>query len=170
MAELSDQQKAFVVTLLAQFNSPSEVRDLFYEEYGGEKLTVQQVGSYDPTRPRFDAGSRWVALFEAVREKYVNDVSVIPIAQQSFRLNPLHKIAGQAVTAVKRTQAAALYKQAAEEVGGAYTNERNVKVERTGGGFRDLEPEERRTQVADMIRDALKQDAAQTAPTTERTQ
>lgn len=170
MAELTDPQKAFIVTLLAQFNSPPEVRDQFHEEFGGDKLTVQQIAAYDPTRPRFDAGQKWVPLFEAVREKYVNDVSSIPIAQQSFRLNQLHKLAAQAAKAGNRAQAAALYKQAAEEVGGAYTNERNVRVEKTNGGFKDLTPEERRMAVSEMIREQLGKDAAQTAPSTGVTQ
>jgi hypothetical protein len=170
MAELTEPQKAFIVTLLAQFNSPAEVRDLFHEEFGGDKLTVQQIGAYDPTRPRFDAGDRWIPLFEEVRKAYVTDVSAIPIAQQSFRLNQLNKMASQALRAGNRAQAAALYKQAAEEVGGAFTNERNVKVEQTKGGFRDLTPEERRQMIAEQLREVMGKDVAQTAPTSSATQ
>lgn len=170
MAELNDKQKAFIVTLLAQFNSPAEVRDQFQEDFGGDKLLIQQIVTYDPTRPAFEAGERWLKLFEEVRKTYVTDISVIPIAQQSFRLNQLHKMAAQAAKAGNRAQAAALYKQAAEEVGGAFTNERNVKVEQTKGGFRDLTPEERRDAISDMIRESMSKDTAQTAPTTGVTQ
>lgn len=171
MAELSDDQKRFIVRALAQFKSPTEVVRLFREEYDdAEAPSLRQVRGYDPTRPYFDAGDELREFFATTRHAYVHDVSAIPIANQAFRLNQLQTMAAEALRAGNRGQAAALMKQAAEEIGGAFTNERNVKVEKTGGGFKDLTADERRMAVADMIREAMGKDQAQTAPSTGRTQ
>jgi len=171
MAELTYDQKRFIVLQLAHFRQPAEVVALFREEFEDDAgINVRRVIGYDPTRPSYCAGPEWIELFHAARNTYVTDVSAIPIANQAFRLNQLHMLAAAAAKAGNRGQAAALYKQAAEEVGGAYTNERNVRVEKTGGGFKDLTPDERRQAVADMIRESMGKDQAQTAPTTGVTQ
>ena len=171
MADFTYDQKRFIVTLLAQFRQPAEVVALFREEYEDDAgINVRRVIGYDPSRPSYGAGPEWVELFEKVRHAYVHDVAAIPIANQGFRLNQLHMMAAQAAKAGNRAQAAALYKQAAEEVGGAFTNERNVKVEQTKGGFRDLTPEERRQMIAEQLREVMGKDVAQTAPTSSATQ
>ena len=171
MADFTEEQKRFIVTQLAQFRAPAEVVALFREEFEDDAgINARRVIGYDPTRPSYYAGPEWIEFFTMVREKYVTEVATIPAANQAFRINTLNGMIQKALQRGNMPLAASLLKQAAEEVGGAYTNERNVKVERTGGGFRDLEPEERRTQVADMIRDALARDPAQTAPTTGKTQ
>ncbi|WP_375188432.1 DUF2280 domain-containing protein [Sphingobium yanoikuyae] len=171
MADFSNEQKRFIVVALAQFRQPAEVVALFREEFEDDAgINVRRVIGYDPTRPSYNSGPEWIELFEATRAAYVTDVSAIPIANQAFRLNQLQRMAADAIKAGNRGQAAALMKQAAEEIGGAYTNERNVKVEQTKGGFRDLQPEERRQAIGDMIREAMGKDAAQNAPSSGATQ
>ena len=64
----------------------------------------------------------------------------------------------------------ATLEQAAKEVGGTLTNARNVKVQQTGGSFRDLTSEERRRAAADMLRNALSTDAFQSSPLPETKQ
>lgn len=166
MADLTDDQKTAIVIALARFKAPAQVRDIMRAEFGLD-LDIRQIVTYDPTRSTFEAGARFDELFKATREAYISDVSAIPIANQGFRLNLLMEMVQDATKAGNRGQAAALLKQAAEEIGGAFTNERNVKVEKTGaGGFKDLTPEERRLAVADMLKDVLGKDTAQNAPTT----
>jgi hypothetical protein len=169
MADLNHEQKTAIVVLLAKFKTPAQVRDLMRVEYGLE-LDIRQIVTYDPTRSAFEAGQTYHQLFEQTREAYVSNVTAIPIANQGFRLNLLMEMVQAASVAGNRGQAAALLKQAAEEVGGAYTNERNVRVEKTNGGFKDLTPEERRMAVSEMIREQLGKDMAQTAPSTGVTQ
>ncbi len=171
MADLTDDQKRFIVKALAQFRTPTEVIALFRDEFETDAdLNTRRVRGYDPTRACYSAGPEWIELFETTRHAYIHDVSAIPIANQGFRLNMLLQMASDARKAGNRGQAAQLLKQAAEEVGGAYTNERNVKVEKTGGGFKDLTAEERRQAVAEMIRETMAKDPAQTAPGSEATQ
>lgn len=171
MADLSDAQKRFIVLALARFRTPSEVLAAFREEFEDDMgLTTRRIRGYDPTRACFDAGPQWQELFEQARHSFVHDVSAIPIANQAYRVNMLSQMAADAMKAGNRGQAAALLKQAAEEIGGVFTNERNVKVEQTKGGFRDLDPEERRSAIADMIREQMSKDTAQNAPSSGATQ
>jgi len=171
MADFTEEQKRFIVTQLAQYRAPAEVVALFREEFEDDAgINVRRVIGYDPTRPSYYAGPEWIELFHTVREKYTTEVATIPAANQAFRINTLNFMIQAAVKKGNHVLAANLLKQAAEEIGGAYTNERNVKVEKTNGGFKDLPPEERRMAVADMIREQLGKDAAQTAPSTGVTQ
>lgn len=153
MAELTEDQKTFIVQHLACFGSPAEVARAFNDEYGIE-IDHHQVRTYDPTRPRYEAGEKWRPIFEATREKFLNDVSAVPISQQAYRLQILQQNLTAALKVKNMKLANETLKQAAEEMGGILTNERNVNIEK-GGGFRDLTPDERRQAVAEMLRDAL---------------
>jgi len=169
MADLNEQQKTAIVIALARFSPPADVRAMMKEEFDIDML-IQHIVSYDPSRPAYRAGDKWVEIFRAERERYVTELSSIPAANQAFRVNMLNGMIHKAVARGNMPLAASLLKQVAEEVGGAYTNERNVKVEKTNGGFKDLTPEERRMAVSEMIREQLGKDAAQTAPSTGVTQ
>ena len=56
-------------------------------------------------------------------------------------------------------------KQAAEEVGGSYTNEHRLKVEKV-----EYDPEEARREAKDIINAMLKRKEGQSAPSTDTTQ
>ena len=139
------------------------------EDFGIE-TTIQQVRTYNPEHPKFEAGSKWRPIFEAVRKVYLEDVSSIPIASQAFRLNALQKNYERAIKHGNVVLANATLEQAAKEVGGVLTNARNVSVQQTAGGFRNLTSEERRIAVAEMIGNVLSKDASQTAPSTQPSQ
>lgn len=163
MAELPEDTKLEIVRAFARFCSPAEVVAMVRDEFGIE-TTVQQVRTYNPEHPRFEVGEKWLPIFEAARTAYLENISAIPIASQAFRLNALQKSYDKAWRAGNIVLANATVEQAAKEVGGVLTNQRNFNVEKKGGSFRDLTIEERRAAVAELIRAALAKDAAQNAP------
>lgn len=169
MADLSEEAKLFIVRALARFSSPAEVVVMIREDFD-IATSIQQVRTYNPDHPKFEAGEKWRPIFEAVRKAYLEDVSAIPIASHAFRLNALQKNYDRAMKLGNLVLANATLEQAAKEVGGVLTNARNVSVQQTGGGFRDLTCEERRVAATDMIRSAMSKDACQTAPSTPASQ
>ena len=169
MADLPQEAKLYIVQALARFSSPAEVVVLVRDDFGIE-TTIQQVRTYNPEHPKYEAGEKWRPIFEAVRKAYLEDVSSIPIASQAFRLNALQKNYDRAMKHGNVVLANATLEQAAKEVGGVLTNARNVSVQQTAGGFRDLTSEERRMAVAEMIANALSKNVSQTAPSTQTSQ
>lgn len=156
MAELTEEQKTFIVQQLACFNAPAEVARAFRDEFGIE-IDHHQVRTYDPTRPRYEAGEKWRPIFETTRKRFLEEVSDVPISQQAYRLQILQANLSQALKMKNLKLANETLKQAAEEMGGILTNERNLNIEKSGG-FRDLTPDERRSAVAEMLREALGSD------------
>jgi hypothetical protein len=155
MAELSDDDKMTIVQQIACFRGYAEVVAFMRAEHSVE-TDVQQVRTYDPTNPRFEAGEKWRPIFEATRKAYIEDVSAVPIANQGFRLNELHRLYVEALKAKNRKLAADLMRQAAEEVGGALTNQRRVDMHRVGPS--ELAPDERRNALVDLLSRALAKD------------
>lgn len=131
---MTDEVKAFVVQALASFDTPSQVVEAVKAEYG-LTLTPQGVQSYDPTKHTGrNLSAKWRVLFEKARKAFVEDSSGIPIAHRSTRLRALQRMAAKAEAAKNYPLAAQLHKQAAEEMGNAYTNRREV----TGKDGKDL--------------------------------
>lgn len=153
MAELSDEQKTFIVQQLARFVGLTDVARAVQEEFGIE-INAQQVRIYDPSRPGFRAGEQWRPIFEVTRKRFLEEVSDVPISQQAYRLQILQANLTAALKVKNLKLANETLKQAAEEMGGILTNERNLNIEKSGG-FRDLTPDERRSAVAEMLREAL---------------
>ena len=122
--KLSDALKVVVVQRLAMFDTPQQVVDFVKEEYGIE-LTRQGVQYYDPT-VGVKPPKKWCATFESTRVKFLETQSDIPIAQRSFRLRRLEQMAQKAEDRGNYMLAAALYEQAAKEVGLLYTNSRHL--------------------------------------------
>ena len=136
MAEtrLSEDVKTFIVQALACFDTPSQVVEAVNQEFKVQ-ITRQNVEKYDPTKV---AGAKiapkWRALFEQARKSFVEDTSQIAIAHRSTRLRALQRMAAKAEAKGNFPLAAALSKQAAEEMGNAYTNKREI----TGKDGKDL--------------------------------
>jgi hypothetical protein len=131
MAELTEDQKVFIVRELACFGSPSDVAAAVKEEFGVE-ITRMQVRNYNPTQT--DVAKKWKALFEATREAFLKDSASIGIAQKVYRLRELQTWYQWAKGKKNAGLAREILKQAAEEEGGAYTNRREL----TGKGGKDL--------------------------------
>lgn len=131
---LKDEVKTFIVQSLACFDTPSVVVDAVRKEYGAT-ITRQSVEGYDPTKK---AGARlaakWKMLFEETRKTFLEDTASIAISHRAVRLRALQRMADKAETQGNMVLASSLLKQAAEEVGGAYTNRREI----TGKDGKDL--------------------------------
>lgn len=153
MADLTEEQKLELVSMLACFREPSAIIRHFQLEFG---LTIEhkQVGRYDPTRTYFAAGAKWREVFEARRDAYLNDVSAVPVAHQAYRLNLLQDGINAAQRSGNWKLVAELAGQAAKEVGGILTNQRNHHIDERKSSARDLSPEERKNALAEIIRQA----------------
>lgn len=130
MAALSTEVKAFIVQSLACFETPAKVIELVKAEFGVD-VSRQQVSQYAPGNAMAaKLSKKWVDLFHATRERFQKEVSDIPIANKSYRLRVLDRMAASTEKVKNFGMTAQLLEQAAKEVGDAYTNK--LKVESTG--------------------------------------
>lgn len=133
-AKLTDDVRTFIVQALACFDTPSQVVAAVNQEFG-LTITRQNVEKYDPTKVAgAKVAPKWRTLFEAARKSFVEDSSQIAIAHRSTRLRALQRMATAAEAKGNYPLAAQLHKQAAEEMGNAYTNRREI----TGKDGKDL--------------------------------
>jgi hypothetical protein len=166
MAKLSEEMKHFIVTELAQFRAYAEVARLASAEFG-VPVDRFQVRSYDPGNTGFSASDRWRDFFNAARARYLSDVDAVPLSHRAYRLNELQQMFARARDGGNLVLASTLLEQAAKEVGGVLTNDRNLKFERANSPLSELTPEERRAMVADMLTQALDKHRQQNPPSTE---
>lgn len=124
MATLNKKQKLFIVRSLAQFNTPQETVVLVKEEFELD-VSRQQCEAYDPTkRVGKDLSEEFKKEFEATRKDFLDAPQNIPIANLSVRLQRLEN---QYIKHGKnRVAAQSLLKQAAEDIGGKYTNKQEI--------------------------------------------
>lgn len=129
---LPHKAKILVVTRLAQFASAvsiiAEVQEVF-----GVTMHRQHVYYYDPDRPYAGCGKKHRLLHAEVRQRYLNDISDVGIAHQSHRLRTLQRLADKAEDREQWGAVQGLLKQAAEEMGGSFTNQRTVTHKGTMG-------------------------------------
>ena len=127
--KLSDEARAFVVQALACFETPSAVVASVRREFGAE-ISAQAVEAYDPTkRAGRHLSERWRVMFETKRAAFLADIAAIGISHKAVRLRELDKLFHRASVMGNLALAADLLEQAAREMGGAYTNRREL----TGG-------------------------------------
>ncbi|MCM2293046.1 DUF2280 domain-containing protein [Allorhizobium sp. BGMRC 0089] len=125
-AKLSREQQTFVVQSLACFDSPTVVAAALRKEYS-VTLTPQSIEAYDPTKKAGkNLAERWKALFEETRKTFLEDTASIAISHRAVRLRALQRMADKAEGQGNMVLASSLLKQAAEEVGNAYTNRREL--------------------------------------------
>lgn len=134
MATLNNTVQAFIVQGLARYKTPQEMADAVKNEFGID-VKRQQIETYDPSKVAGrNLAKKWKDLFEECRKKFNEDISAIPISNLAFRLQMLNDMAVDAYRSKNRVLTADLLKQAAEDIGGKYTNQTKVdsKVEQTG--------------------------------------
>jgi hypothetical protein len=133
-AKLSDEVKTYIVQALACFDSPSIVAAAVKKEFGVD-VSRQLVESHDPNKKAASGlAQKWRLLFEETRKTFLEDTATIAISHRAVRLRALQRMADKAETQGNMVLAASLMKQAAEEVGNAYTNRREL----TGKDGKDL--------------------------------
>ena len=133
-AKLNEEVKTYIVQALACFDTPSTVAASVKKEFGIE-VSRQLVESHDPLKKAAaKLAARWKALFEETRKAFLEDTAAIAISHRAVRLRALQRMADKAETMGNMGLAAQLHRQAAEEVGNAYTNRREL----TGKDGKDL--------------------------------
>lgn len=126
MAKLTDAHKRIIVQALACWDTPTEVSALLREQFGID-VHRTQVAQYDPTKVAGKAmGKAWVQLFNDTRARFRAEVAEIPIADQAFRLRALGKIYARHMERGNAVGATQVLEQAAKEVGGMFTNRREL--------------------------------------------
>ncbi|ELC0836189.1 DUF2280 domain-containing protein [Klebsiella michiganensis] len=137
MAALKPEIKAFIVQSVACFDTPSQVVESVLKEFGIQ-ITRQQVEQNDPTKISGKGlAQKWVDLFNHTRDRFLNEISDIPIANKAYRLRVLQRMSTTAESMKNIGMTAQLLEQAAKEVGEAYTNRQ--KVEHTGANGGPIE-------------------------------
>ncbi len=126
MAALKDEVKLTIVQALACFDTPSQVAEQVKQEFG-LVLARQQVAGYDPTKPSGKKLSKkLLQVFSHTRQKFLDDVSSIPISNQSYRLRVLQRNLERADQRGNAAMVTSILEQAAKELGGAFTNRREL--------------------------------------------
>jgi len=164
MAELTDTQKSAIITALARFARPAEVVVMMRDEFG-VVVELPQISRYNPHLASYEGGEKWRDLFDEQRKAYIEEVSAVPVANQGFRLRRLQHYIEEAEKKKQWALAAGLLEQAAKEVGGVLTNDRNLRVtDDRKMRPEDMTSEERRAAVAEIIRQVIEAPAPIPAP------
>lgn len=127
MAALKPEIKAFIVQSVACFDTPSQVVESVLKEFGVQ-INRQQVEQNDPTKISGKGlAKKWVDLFNHTRDRFLNEISDIPIANKAYRLRVLQRMSTTAENMKNIGMTAQLLEQAAKEVGEAYSNKQKVE-------------------------------------------
>ncbi|CAM7188842.1 DUF2280 domain-containing protein [Klebsiella pneumoniae] len=134
MAALKPEVRAFIVQELACFDTPSQIVESVQKEFKVQ-VTRQQVASHDPTKVAGKGlAQKWVDLFNRTRDRFLNEISDIPIANKAYRLRVLQRMSTTAEGIKNLGMTAQLLEQAAKEVGDAYTNKHKFEHSGPNGG------------------------------------
>ncbi|GKL92750.1 DUF2280 domain-containing protein [Klebsiella pneumoniae] len=134
MAALKPEVRAFIVQELACFDTPSQIVESVQKEFKVQ-VTRQQVASHDPTKVAGKGlAQKWVELFNLTRDRFLNEISGIPIANKAYRLRVLDRMATRAEGMKNLALTAEIIEQAAKECGDAYTNKHKFEHSGPNGG------------------------------------
>jgi len=87
---LTSDEQVKVVVWIAQFKTPTEVVNLIKEKF---KKTIRIQSVYEV----YFKGDKWQDLITQERERYLSEVSKVPIANKRVRLERLEKIYEEAM-------------------------------------------------------------------------
>lgn len=134
MAALKPEVKSAIVQMLACYDTPSQVVEAVQKDFG-ITITRQQVETHDPTKVSGKTlAKKWVDLFNRTRDRFLNEISDIPIANKAYRLRVLQRMSTTAEGMKNLGMTAQLLEQAAKEVGDAYSNKQKVELTGKDGG------------------------------------
>ena len=134
MAALKPEVRAFIIQELACFETPSQIVESVQKEFKVQ-VTRQQVASHDPTKVAGKGlAQKWVELFNLTRDRFLNEISDIPIANKAYRLRVLDRMATNAEKMKSYGMTSQLIEQAAKEMGDAYTNKHKFEHSGPNGG------------------------------------
>lgn len=156
MATLTEEQKLFIVTRLAMYDTPTMVSVALKEEFGVD-VPRNQINGYDPEKTPQRVSKKLRVVFEAARKNFIDDVASIPIAQRSYRLRRLNQIHERMMEKKNFVAAAAALEQAAKEAGDVFTNLMKVKgnLDHKHEHEHSFSEDEKRATLADLIEQAM---------------
>jgi hypothetical protein len=126
MPQLKEPVKVFIMQQLAMFRTPQEVSVLVKESFGLE-VKRQNIFNYHPDQGK--VSQKLKVIFETTRKQFLETVSDIPIANQAVRLQTLQKLLDNQMTngrMINQAMVLDILEQAAKEVGGMFTNQRQI--------------------------------------------
>ena len=130
MATLNQKHKLFIVRSLAQWNTPTETVELVQQEFG-ITITRQQCEAYDPTKRTGQNLSKVLAEeFRKTRDLFRKNVVEMPLANIAVRLRHYEDLLNNPQNKRNPMLQLTILKQAAEDMGGKYTNKQEI----TGAG------------------------------------
>lgn len=149
MAELSEQAKLRLVTLLARFSGPSEAARIVSKEFG-VTLNRTQAWKYDATRPACRISPKLKGVFFEVRDRWLTRMSEIGVANKAHRLRCLDRLVAKLMDRGDYHGALKALELAAREVGGVFEKHANQSAQdlvATDGGhdghpYRSASPRE----------------------------
>lgn len=120
--KLTDEIRLHIIHMLACYETPSAVKASVKELFDMD-VSPALVQSCDPNKSMgLKLAQKWKDIFHAARHDYINDVNRVAIASRNYRLAMLERLAVKAEEAGETYMAAALNKQSAQEMGGAFEN------------------------------------------------
>jgi hypothetical protein len=136
---LPDEVKRFIVVKLAQYESPSDVKEQVAENFGIE-VSLPRLTIYACTTQTGEKGlgQKLQNLFWAEREKANRDIHKFPISHLSFRLKVLQNLLDKAMDKGDSREVVMLLEQGAKEMHRHYTHPPKQTEEETTQALADL--------------------------------
>ena len=131
--KLENVHRAFLVREFACFSTPMEAADALRQEYGIE-ITPQSAQHYDATSGAgARAAKKWREMFNICRAAFLEEVSAqVPLAHKSLRIKKLARASDAFEKSKNYMSMARMLEQIAREMGGAFTNRREVTGKDSG--------------------------------------
>lgn len=161
MVELSSEHKRFIVESLACYDTPAMIIADLKERYG-VAATPSQITYYNPesAQGKRELAEEWKQLFAQRRETFMSEAEAVPIANLAFRLRRLQRIVDSSKADKMPIVVKDVLKQVAQDVGGVFTNKREI----SGPGGKAIEvTTEAREQAAKEL-DAWRRKQAENLP------
>lgn len=148
--KFNDQHKTFIVIGFACFKTAKQIIQEMKEEFGVEP-ELHSVLYYHPekTTGRKDKlGKKWKLLFETARAQYISDLSSVGLAHQRYRMEIQQQLLNREIEKGLTNKGLVLdiLERGAKEVGGAYTNRRELSGPK--GGSIPVAVEDRNKELA----------------------
>ncbi len=123
---LPEEVKRVIIMQCARWERPTAIARMVKQEFGIE-VSPQSVEGYDPTKSVGRNLSRaHRESFYAEREKFKANIDAIPIANATYRIAKLQEYSQAAEDKGDLALAAAMHKQAAQDLGSVFTNHLNL--------------------------------------------
>jgi hypothetical protein len=123
---LPEEVKRVIILQCARWERPTAIAKMVKEQFGID-VSPQATEAYNPERRvGRNLSKAHRELFYAEREKFRQSIDAIPIANAAYRLRKLQEYSEQAEDAGELAMAMAALKQAAQDLGGQFTNNVNV--------------------------------------------